>query len=289
MTNGLARETESTEKSFCTALAAFVRRSQNLLQIPLDWFGAAIAKDSQWQSIVNVISSQLAFYSMQGRGVATGKLAADFLRELYADMPELSSARLHFLGHSFGGLVVANAARHLAFEMSPPKVIDSVCLLEGALASNWFQGETVLNEKINILASIYSRYDTANGYIYPFANGGRVSLGYEGLSGAGRSSHKAPLPEQQGGFASLVRTPNLKPNPHPGQRRVMNVDASRLIYEGSVALGGGHDDIFKDDVIYLLWAASMLQPVDVHTVPTPSEVPQYDEGPHSPLAPKEGP
>jgi len=36
----------------------------------------------------------------------------------------------------------------------------------------------------------------------------------------------------------------------------MSLDASRLEYEGNPAAGGGHDDIFKDDVVNLLWSVT---------------------------------
>ena len=38
----------------------------------------------------------------------------------------------------------------------------------------------------------------------------------------------------------------------------LNLDASRLIYDGSPAAGGGHDDVYKDDVIHMLWAINQL-------------------------------
>ncbi len=39
---------------------------------------------------------------------------------------------------------------------------------------------------------------------------------------------------------------------------LLNLDASRLIYEGDKATGGGHDDIFKDDVVNLAWAVTRV-------------------------------
>lgn len=41
---------------------------------------------------------------------------------------------------------------------------------------------------------------------------------------------------------------------------LLNLDASRLISEGNAALGGGHNDIFKDDVVNLIWAVTQLPP-----------------------------
>lgn len=208
---------------------------------------------------------------MQRRGVEAGAQAAEFLGDLFK-VPALQNARIHFLGHSFGALVAANAARHLAFQYqqeNSSRRIRSVCLLEGAIASDWFEGETTLGDRLDILASIFSGYDTANGYIYPVAMHGKPAAGFVGLT----PLHPDPAskPESQGKFATLVRTPDFGPNPHLGQMRVLNIDASRLIYEGAVPTGGGHDDIFKDDVLYLTWAAAMLDTLD------------YSDGPQSPL------
>ncbi len=36
---------------------------------------------------------------------------------------------------------------------------------------------------------------------------------------------------------------------------LLNLDASRIIYKGNFTTGGGHGDIFKEDVICLIWAA----------------------------------
>ena len=38
----------------------------------------------------------------------------------------------------------------------------------------------------------------------------------------------------------------------------INLDASRLIFGGTVATGGGHSLIHKDDVVHLVWSALRL-------------------------------
>src|SRR5205823_13114468 len=61
------------------------------------------------------LDGQLSFWDMQIRGVEAGARAADFLAEL---LPKIGvpGARIHFVGHSFGSLVVSNAVRHLAVD-----------------------------------------------------------------------------------------------------------------------------------------------------------------------------
>jgi esterase/lipase superfamily enzyme len=84
----------------------------------------------------------------------------------------LQSARLHFIGHSFGSLVVSNTVRHLSHKMSKGTFsgrIENVCLMQGALSCNWFDGEEVLWSHVQgRIFNIYSRYDTANASTIPW-------------------------------------------------------------------------------------------------------------------------
>jgi pimeloyl-ACP methyl ester carboxylesterase len=206
--------------------------------------------------LIDTLHSQLAFWDMQRRGVAAGEQAAGFVQRLLAETEELRGARIHFLGHSFGALVVCNAARRLAYDPAFTKRIDTLCLLEAAFASDWFRGEKTLQDKVDVLASIFSRYDTATGFYYPVANHARLCAGQIGVCADGPRFQ----PEPKGRYALLVRPPDLGPT--ICRPRVLNIDASRLLYEGPPAAGGGHDDIFKDDVLYLLWAVSRLPKED---------------------------
>jgi hypothetical protein len=265
-------------------------------RFPLRLLSYGLLPDSRLAVLVDELDGYLAFWDMQIRGVKAGSRAAGFLARLLDD-PELvgllGSARVHFLGHSFGGLVVANAVRHLALDealvnysfsaLQPrgpdgeahSRKIQTLCLLQGAMASAWFEGERRLFASLNgALACVYSRYDTANGLYYPIANHGRLAAGYVGLYLAGYDldSYRLPDAEREGDeglFASLTEPPPLQGmlqqmlrdsnQSFPGAWFV-NLDASRLIYDGSIATGGGHQDIFKDDVLHLVWAVSRLGP-----------------------------
>jgi hypothetical protein len=97
---------------------------------------------------------------------------------------------------------------------------------------------------------VYSKYDTANSFYYPAANNGRMAAGWVGLC---QMPPGIPVVGHNGEFAIVIKPPDLPgPPPQPG----LNLDASRLIYQGPVLAGGGHDDIFKDDVVNLIWAIS---------------------------------
>jgi hypothetical protein len=121
------------------------------------------------------------------------------------------------------------------------------------------------------LACVYSRYDSANGFYYPVANHGRLAAGYVGLYCKDKNEEPYDLPvkgrdDQEGLFASLTTPPALLPlltalkkaRNATTSEWIVNLDASRFIYEGSVATGGGHGDIFKDDLIHLAWAVTLL-------------------------------
>jgi pimeloyl-ACP methyl ester carboxylesterase len=252
---------------------------------------------------VNTLDNQFAFWEMQIRGVDTGIAAAAFLSHLWPQLTgclnteddEGGPVRVHVIGHSFGGLVVANMARHLCLDTNNrdraadlPVVprLASLTLLEGAIASAWFEGERRLKRYVrDCIAAIYSAYDSANGFYYPLANGGRCAAGYVGLFRVGdkRPVLHCPVagsPGHRGLFASLVSSPGLRrlldehlgKIPHDtnadGLPYVVNLDASRMIFDGPVSAGGGHADIFKDDVVHLLWEVTRLRP-QAAIVPAP--------------------
>lgn len=233
-------------------------------RLAIAWLTYAVAPDSPIRALADGIDNQLAFWAMQVRGVETGREAAAFLEDVFAKCPSLNEKRLHFIGHSFGGLVVANVVRHLAYSTAFKGKIQTLCLLQAAIGSGWFENETAIESCVEgAVANIYSQYDTANGFYFPIANNSKMAAGYVGLTKVGSTA-----PAQRCQFASLVWPPNLNDDEyltcldvkqaHTGGLRFVNLDASRLIYQGNPAAGGGHTDIFKDDVIYLAWAATLL-------------------------------
>ena len=283
--------------------------SVKFARYPVRQLQQAVGPDSSVLTLVEGLDSQVAFWEMQHKGVWAGHQAAAFLNELMEENPTLfpadgNGARIHTIGHSFGALVVLNLARKLTeLRKGRNTHIKSLCLLEGAVASGWFDAEpqlvdSITNQNRGVITSIFSRYDTANGYIYPLVNQARMALGSVGMarigtakkgaagqnsiaasntiaapnsiatqntnvgvntaavqnSIAGASGYNLPpeWPVWRNGFASLVTPPDLDVT----APCMLNIDASRLIYFGAPALGGGHDDIFKDDVLHLLWAVS---------------------------------
>ncbi|MCC6727704.1 MAG: peptidoglycan-binding protein [Chthonomonadales bacterium] len=240
-----------------------------LARLPVHLLCAALAPDSAAVGIASALDRQLAFWQMQRKAVEAGRAAARFAADLLAEAEALGGARVHLLGHSFGGLVVANAARHLALdselrERLGERRLHSICLIEAALGSAWFESEEALRRSVDgAIANIYSAYDTANGFYYPLGNNGRLAAGSVGMFRVG-----AEAPERRLRFASITSPPDLDspeylpegvtPRPRGAGPRLLNLDASRLIFSGPPAAGGGHSDIYKDDVVHLAAAVTAI-------------------------------
>jgi len=314
--------------NFWDQLAAMAR-------FPINLARGSVARDSSFRDLLRPIDNILAFFEFQRKGVDAGRDAGRFLRRVLLETPELQQAKIHFIGHSFGGLVVCNAFRTLmlpkkwpappspdgspatspknsdpteksgASEMpkpaeylKPPEAytadlgnvswirkrrrkksdplrilqraldpgtdevlevealkIRSLTLIQGALAANWFASDAPLMQKVKerekkiTIATIYSKYDTANGFYYPLTNSGRLAAGHVGFTNVAPKDTLG-----KGGVFAMINA--LPTTVLQAEGPFLNLDASRLIYEGATATGGGHDDIFKDDVVHLIWAIS---------------------------------
>ena len=78
--------------------------------LPIKVARTALPVDSRFHSWLDTVEAQLAFWQMQRRAVETGVTTAQALARLLQAARGVESARIHFLGHSFGGLVAASAS-----------------------------------------------------------------------------------------------------------------------------------------------------------------------------------
>ena len=171
-------------------------------RFPAELASLALAGDSFVASWVNGLNAILAFFDMQGRGVESGARAAQCLEPVFDQFKTQNpNVRFHLLGHSFGGLVACNLARQLCYNGGE---ISSLCLVQAAISSNWFEGETPMLQRLKIVADIYSVYDSANGFYYPMTNQGRCAAGFVGLFDDGQLR-----PIARGRYTALVRPPDL--------------------------------------------------------------------------------
>lgn len=257
---------------------------------PIALYKKTLAQGNPDRDLFAGFENLLAFYEMQVRGTVAGGTAGQFLTRIVRDMTAQGlcrpDVRVHLVGHSFGGLVVLNAARHAVLDPwclqpdgTPTIKVHSLTLLQGAVAANWVEGETaMLQNMTGALGCAYSAYDTANGFYYPVANGGRLAAGFTGLFGVPGQRFPRPatriprlegnnftdfdtVPADRGLLAMLVEPPPLGEIVRElpaSDRQALNLDMSRIVYEGPIPLGGGHADVYKDDVINLVWAVSRL-------------------------------
>lgn len=235
----------------------------SVARAPLAWLRAALPADSRYHAVANVLENQMAFFEMQRKGVLAGSEAGGFLDDLLTSCDAVRTARIHLVGHSFGGLVMQNAARTLARKRPGQTPLHSLTLLQSATGTDWFFREEDARKAFRgSIACVFSAYDFANGFYYPFANHARMAAGYVGLHRVGDPPRVPPTLGRGGRLASLVHPPDLRgwlsTRGAQGRPWLLNLDASRMISEGPAAVGGGHDDVFKDDVVHLIWAVSRL-------------------------------
>lgn len=242
--------------------ASFREELLALVRWPLWWLMRTSATDSPVYRLTVAIDQQLSVVEMQRRGTETGGRLALFLDQLYDRCPQLVDSRLHMVGHSFGAVAVSNGARRLVLAENPGFIsrfppdrfpFYTICVIQGAMASAWYSMETRLRSQIRFLAAIYTRYDTATGFFYSVGYNARLGVGNVGLFVEG---DPIPVYGHNGEFATLTAPPTLDPPPIPqppvGNCKV-NLDASRFEYQGPPTAGGAHSDIFKDDLVCLLW------------------------------------
>ena len=210
-----------------------------------------------WQAIDN----QLAFWDMVDKAIWTAERSATWFNNLSTrNAKQLTGeTRIHIFGHSHGGLLTMTLGRLLAYNLGPEQprlhTVGTIC---GAFMSSWLKDERRMVDVVHgCIGCVYSRYDVANSFWYPLANIGRRAAGYVGLWMG--KPHPAQVIGEPLPYASISSTPNLahrvqSVGQDAGQAKVLNIDGSRLIFQGPTIPQGAHNDIFKDDVVQLLWS-----------------------------------
>jgi len=223
--------------------AVFVASARRPLQI--GW--RLIPEHGRLSGLLAGLDSQLAFWEMQERAADVGDQLGAVTAQLTIRYANLEKSRIHLIGHSFGASVVANAARNIAYDEARTSNIASLCLLQGAIGQDWFEREEhVLKVVKETVSCVYSRFDTATGFFYPLSNFGRRAMGAVGLPAKlGPISFVAPPAV----IPLLLKSLKIDES----KQQVINCDGSSVITEGAVLTGGGHADIFNDDVIQLIW------------------------------------
>lgn len=215
---------------------------------------------------------QLTFWHSKNHAREFGEGAAAALLRRIMDV---SAARVHLAGHSFGTIVLSSAVRGAGdHPVPPPRPVDSLLLVQGAL-SLWAFAERAPEEfgggrgrltevtgaefTAGPIVATRSKWDYAVGRFYPLAVGlageyllgddlpkfgGIGTWGIQGVSGA------VELPPLEHGHRSW---------PELADGRVHNIDASAVIARLSGA-AGAHSDIAHPELVWLAWRAAQAGP-----------------------------
>jgi hypothetical protein len=264
--------------------ARMVAKLFNWLRMGLSWFAVlpikyakkCVRKDQTIRNSWDTIESQLAFWDMAERAVDVGEYAAKAIEMIASKSDGWSeNMRVHIVGHSHGGIVSCNLAKWLSYatknvDANPncDKVkpvlpnfkgtVQTLVTINGAYMTSWFEGEKRMVDGISgAIASCYSKYDTANNFLYPLANIGRMSAGSVGhwLRKLQPPIIGDPLPSvalTTAHLGDMDRRLNFV-GTSPGVVKFLNVDCSRFVCKGPVLPQGSHGDIYQKDVLATVW------------------------------------
>ncbi len=256
--------------------------------------------EQTWVDVWHSIEGLLAFWTMSVKAVQIGGHVGKFIEDVAqggidrgdpgregvpgspaAVNEQEPTLRIHLVGHSHGGLVVCNTANWLCRRLRDVTSmvnevpsdkrelgaieLQTVVTINGAYRADWFEGQNHVMAGLNgCVASLFSRYDTANSLWYPLANIGRKASGSVGLW----ISSPHPPPEIAEPLPSITVS-DARYDPVSGQpdmcgridavgqcpekARILNIDASRFVFKGPFLPQGAHSEIYSKDVIASLW------------------------------------
>ena len=228
--------------------------------------GPGVLGSSAWRDARDLLLAPLrtlSFWKMKDRARAFGETAAhDLLLDLQHAAPD---CRFHLMGHSFGCIVVSGAVLGNAPSAKLSRPVETLFLAQGALSlwafaqnNPYVDGRTgyfrrLIEEDLVLgpILTTMSRFDTAVGRYYPI--GARL---------AGQYVLSAEYPKYGGiGTYGIQGSPDTWALPIGGvdakygfrPSGIYNIDASRVIRNGSGTLGA-HSDIAHPEVAHLFWS-----------------------------------
>lgn len=215
---------------------------------------------------------QMSFWAMKHRARVVGESAVHQL--LVTLQTQVSQARFHLMGHSFGCIVMSAAVAGPIADgriTDPlPRPVDSLFLVQGAM-SLWSFADTIpfppsepgyfkaLRATPSMvggpIVTTRSSHDSAVGTFFPLG----ATLGHE------RTLGDDDLPEY-GGIGTfgargtqpivdrLIDSASAAYHFDPGS--VYNIDASSVISHGDFP-SGAHSDIAHPEVVHIFWEAAL--------------------------------
>ena len=208
---------------------------------------------------------QLSFWTMKKRGRTVGEGG---MHQLISALQQVSNAKIHLMGHSFGCVVVSSILNGPNGKGALARPINSVALVQGAL-SLWSYADKVFDSsQPGYFRSVLSRgvvsgpiittkskHDTAVGVLYPtavglvreadFADklpkyGGIGSFGIQGTSVA----VERDMLDSDGDYAFT-------------SGKIHNLESSKYIAKKE-GISGAHSDIAGPQVGHAIWQAALV-------------------------------
>jgi pimeloyl-ACP methyl ester carboxylesterase len=206
---------------------------------------------------------QLTYWQMKNRAGTVGRKGLGPL------LGRLQRVRVHLVGHSFGGRLVAYA---LAGMPAGPSPVKGVTLLQGAF-SQWAFAESLpfdADRKGKLagamaridgpLAVVHSRHDKAVGTFYPLASMaarddsagiGDAASRWGGIGANGIQGVQARQDAIRGAGPG---------NDYPfAQQQALNVDASDIVRTGGPP-SGAHSDIVHPELTWIVLSGGRIVP-----------------------------
>lgn len=208
-------------------------------------------------SLVPSIAEVFSFWTMKARaGVVGGAGVHDTLRDLAAVLPP--SSRVHLVGHSFGGKLLAAAL--VGRPGAGPVTVETLTILQGALSHFAFStadqirtlgvptgaggayADVVDQRLAAVFAVTYSQQDRENQRWYPLGtilSQDALERGVPLYAAVGARGIEGPP-----AVAVTLRDESLAARYNPSRPRLFNVDASGVIL--------GHSDVTQPPVSRLI-------------------------------------
>jgi len=210
---------------------------------------------------------QLSFWTMKKRARTVGEAGMhSFIRSLQ----QVSNARIHLMGHSFGCIVVSSILGGPGGKSPLVRPVDSAVLVQGAFSlwsftqnipstgSPGYFSRVVSDGKVSgPIVTTQSRHDTAVGSLYPLAAqvamqvafapgelpkyGSVGTFGIQGLSESLAFSRKMLAATGDYGFE---------------KGRIYNLESSQFIAKMD-GISGAHSDIDGPEVAHAIWQAAL--------------------------------
>ncbi|MBC1225211.1 hypothetical protein GNF10_31090 [Nostoc sp. UCD121] len=218
----------------------------------------------------------ISFWKMKDRARKIGESGGFKLLTSMQDAAS-QSVRFHFMGHSFGCIVVSAILAGSNGKGTLARPVNSVVLVQGALSlwsycsdipdapgrAGYFHPIIADQKVIGPIVTTHSQFDTAVGKMYPLGAGvaGQVEFPlkpgespklpkYGGLGAFGSRGKSLEIVDQE--MLPLNTSYQFEAG------KIYNLKSDKFISKSDGSLGGAHNDIARPEVSHAVWEAAMI-------------------------------